>query len=91
MFQSTNNQLPLLITDEKEAMLSSIVNMLRQKGFTVVRQEHTFKSTTEQTESLMLDGLNLLRFVTQNWQKEVPVVITSELVDQSAAQALAVA
>ncbi|MFK7926031.1 MAG: hypothetical protein AB8H47_29050 [Bacteroidia bacterium] len=86
MIQSINNQFPLLVTDEKDAMLSSIVNMLRQKGFIVVRQEQTLQALEAQTETLNLDGLNLLRFVTQNWNQEVPVVITSEIVEQNSLQ-----
>ncbi len=86
MIQSINNKLPLLVTDEKDAMLSSIVNMLRQKGFIVIRQEQTIQAVDDQTEILNLDGLNLLRFVTQNWNQEVPVVITSKLVEQASVQ-----
>lgn len=86
MIQSINNKLPLLVTDEKDAMLSSIVNMLRQKGFIVVRQEQTIQAIDDQTEILNLDGLNLLRFVTQNWNQKIPVVITTELVEQVSVQ-----
>jgi hypothetical protein len=77
MSQTTINQLPLIVADEKEAMLNSIVNLLRQRGFVVV-VEKQMPQVQPQTEIKEMDALSILRFVDEAWQQEIPVVILTQ-------------
>jgi CheY-like chemotaxis protein len=74
MSQTTINQLPLIVADEKEAMLTSIVNLLRQRGF-VVMVETQMPQVQPGTAIEEMDALSILRFVDDNWNQDIPVVL----------------
>lgn len=65
----------MIIADEKEALLTSVVSLLRQKGFVVILQEQSpiniqINNTTEK-----FDALSILRIVNESWPQNTPVKI----------------
>ena len=82
---STTNSLPLIVAEENDAMLNSIINLLRQKGFVVMfHYDFTGKSSGSQP-TIKLDALAILRFVDQNWPQETPISILPALMTEEVA------
>lgn len=75
MFQSNTNTLQTIIADEKEALLDSIVILLRQKGFVVSLQEQAPLNSQIDHGIEKLDALSILRIVQEDWPQNAPVKI----------------
>ncbi len=75
MFQTNTNSLPMIIADEKEALLTSVVSLLRQKGFVVILQEQSPINTQIGDTTKKFDALSILRMVNESWPQNTPVKI----------------
>ncbi|MFK7926455.1 MAG: hypothetical protein AB8H47_31190 [Bacteroidia bacterium] len=75
MFQTNTNSLPMIVADEKEALLTSVISLLRQKGFEVIIQEQSPINAQINDTNEKLDALSILRMVSENWPQNTPVSI----------------
>jgi uncharacterized protein YqgQ len=74
---SITNSLPLIVAEENDAMLNSIINLLRQKGFVVLVQDRQSAASLVQKEQVSLDALSILRLVSEQWPQDQAVNIVS--------------